>query len=475
MCLISVAPKGVKKTSDVLKPFIEKGMKTNTDGSGFMYKRNNSKVINLHKGFRDPKEMLECIDKLKLKEDDEFVVHHRWSTHGEKNDINMHPFLLSSHEAILQSIKGEFNIPAMAHNGIFNSYGVHNSRFSDTYHFIEKFMSTPEILTLLKRDPEKWKEMFDVKISNQRLAFLFPDRDLILTGTFIEDNGYFHSNSGYKEYTYNRGGHNQTRDEYDFDDFGYPVQDGWERINGILVQKNDKHKTFMENRNFNRPTVTPIIPLHKRLGQQTVLEKADTAKIIEDAHRNVIKSTSIKFLDYDIEINEDNYKHFVLIPKVDFAIKGENPIPENTLLTIERFESNTIMNWVCKYAEKDKEMIAVVLERLLKVCHIFPKSEYSTTYMGLYNLIKGTNRTPSASMMKKIHGTLKRGHNKETVVMKNFGRISWFDLNNFYNSYKQVINTEINTTSNLTDIDEFLKNRVPVQTEDDVFAHEPND
>ena len=45
------------------------------------------------------------------------------------------------------------------------------------------------------------------KLSWSRLAFLFPDRDVVLLGDFTLDQGYYFSNGTYKDYSIiNRGG-----------------------------------------------------------------------------------------------------------------------------------------------------------------------------------------------------------------------------------------------------------------------------
>ena len=50
MCLISVIPQGVEKNIRNISRYIIQGMKTNTDGSGFMYKKGNANTIGVKKG-----------------------------------------------------------------------------------------------------------------------------------------------------------------------------------------------------------------------------------------------------------------------------------------------------------------------------------------------------------------------------------------------------------------------------------------
>ena len=154
MCLITVAPQGVGKKVSDLESFIRNGMFSNDDGSGIAWKQfsqDNTNTIHLKKGFKTATDLLSYIEKIDLKEEDELIIHHRIGTSGLKNEINMHPFIVTSNLDILNSTEGEFNLPAICHNGIFYKYNVGTDIYSDTHNFVRGFISDENILNILKK------------------------------------------------------------------------------------------------------------------------------------------------------------------------------------------------------------------------------------------------------------------------------------------------------------------------------------
>lgn len=400
MCLITTAPKGVLKTTDALVSFVENGMKSNTDGSGFAAKKKG--VIILEKGFRTPKDLLAAIAKHKLTKSDELIIHHRIGTSGKPNDINMHPFVVSDNEELLRSTSGTFNLPVMAHNGVFSSYTDRTSDYNDTYHFIEKFMSTPEVLALMKRDVNKFKEVFKSTLGWAKLAFLLPDQDLTLIGDFTEDSGYFHSNSGYKTYTYDYGGSSRSSRNWnygygdDYDDDGYPSR--------ASVVNTVRNHTANLNKNL-----TPAIPM---------------------LFSEVVKK-NICFLPGDIKITELNYHHFILVPVADY--NGRVVVDRG--YTIENYDTEAMVNPIIP-VNGEKVLEWLNIDKLIGYCNIYVKNEYENFYSGLRKLITLTNRAPSRSMIKKIRKALGKGA-RVSLNFKDYGYIRWMDLNHFYNTYKE--------------------------------------
>ncbi len=455
MCLISVAPKGTIKQCKQIEGFIRKGMSSNTDGSGFMYKRNGADVINLDKGYETPEAMINAINDLKLGVDDELVIHHRIGTSGEKNVLNMHPFLVSDSAVVLQATKGEFNFPGMAHNGVFSGFTDRQSAFNDTYHFVRDFISTPELLALLKRDAAKFSEMFKSFMNYPRLAFLFPDRDLILIGNFTEDEGYFHSNGGYKEYTYDKGGSSNywpaktnkqnsrigrqlNLQDTDNDYYlGYPSK---QAMDDAYEKEEDDYyssEAFTENKGFLNET-----PKQR-------LDKAATPHI--------------KFNSKDISITEYNFMDFFLSPTMDYSLA----IKKDKLYTIEDFDPKMELNYV-KEVGGSNVMYSMNHDRLFNLCECYVKSSFRANYEGLNKLIKTTNRNISASMAKKISKALTKKTNKQEFNFKEYGKISWHDLYNFYQSYKPVKSdaTVLSAPKSefIRSLDEFIANKEPVTT-----------
>lgn len=199
MCLITVAPKGTNKNSDFLFNSLKYSANNNQDGSGFMYKRNGENFVNLEKGYWDVNELIEDIKKLNLTEEDELVVHHRIATKGEISQSNTHPFIVSEDEDEIGSVSvSNIEKPVMAHNGGFSGYG--NELQSDTFCFVKEIVAQPELIALLKRSPKIYAEAISGRLGSNKLAFLFPDRDLVLLGEYKTEDGYYFSHSGYKSY-----------------------------------------------------------------------------------------------------------------------------------------------------------------------------------------------------------------------------------------------------------------------------------
>ncbi len=202
MCIISILPKGKKKDTEEVITFITNGFNNNKDGSGFMYKKAGTKSVVISKGYDDLEKLLANIKKANLTEDDELVVHHRIGNVGFKNDINTHPFVCSEDSTDFLELEAKFNKPCLVHNGTF--YGItdlksKNPNNSDTYAFSRYIISNKHLQNLLKTDLELFEYVMDDILNKGKLCFLFPDRDLLKVGNFIEDEGYFHSNEGYKD------------------------------------------------------------------------------------------------------------------------------------------------------------------------------------------------------------------------------------------------------------------------------------
>ena len=441
MCLISVAPKGTAKYNKQIEGFVEKGMSTNTDGSGFMYKKNGSDVINIDKGYYDAEEMLSVLKGLKLALNDELVIHHRIGTSGEKNVTNMHPFLLSDTDIVLGASKGAFNYPAMAHNGVFNGYSDWQSLYSDTYHFIKEFMSIPEFVTLLKRDSRLFSDSFKSVISYNKLAFLFPDRDLVLIGAFTEDEGYYHSNQGYKDYVYDRGGNSYNKPHKYKKHIPYtPSQ---------LFDDNDPDydysEAFLSKRQININQ-----NYGKELLDKKLLIEAVTSKQISVADR----LPNIKLLYNDIVLTSDNFHHFMFLPSISYG----SSVDKGVLYGLDQYTPGMQTN--CIYAIKSPNVLySINVEPLLAQCTLFVKADYAHLYKGLENLIIATNRKISPTMSKKINTILKRKLKKDSFTFKQYGILDWHVLEHFYSTYKHTEEDD-----NIKKLDEFIRSKESVLT-----------
>jgi hypothetical protein len=208
MCLITVAPKGTDKYSELLISGIREAAKTNTDGIGYAFKRASTKKVYISKGFTDIEKVILRLKKHRLKPDDELIIHQRIGNKGAKNTDMCHPFVLSKDKETILTNHQYVNLPVMAHNGTFHSHSQYNSQFSDTFWFVEEFMNNKFVVAMLKGDLEFFKKTFDSKLGVNRLAFLFPgeETNVITVGKWNEVEGLFFSNDSYKGNVRNTGG-----------------------------------------------------------------------------------------------------------------------------------------------------------------------------------------------------------------------------------------------------------------------------
>jgi hypothetical protein len=434
LCLITTAPKGTIKDKDKIVGFVTKGMKSNTDGSGYAIKQGG--VLYLKKGFRSVEAL---IDDLWLRNpaiDDEIIIHHRIGTSGKRDNINMHPFIVSSDMEIVKTTEGTTKLPIMAHNGIFSEYSDYQSDFSDTFHFVKDFISTPEFLQVMKEDFTKFNKVFSPLIRGNKLAFLFEDSDMVLIGDFVKDDGFAHSNGGYKEYVFDRGGssrHFNYGGKHDFTggqnnrttngkvapevDFDTMSEAAWQDMydqkllegnnsSSIITRTIDEIVSGRDLRNNS------YSPTNSSIGKKTALKDA------------------IKFTSKDITISEDNYGDFMFIldkPHLGMTMK--------CAYQIDGFTKDCEFNPVMSRANPN-QIWHLNLNMFVDECTMYVKQEHKEKYEGYNLLIKNNGYSPSRSLVKKISAILKRKFSKDRFKFKGYGMISWYDLNNYYNHVK---------------------------------------
>jgi predicted glutamine amidotransferase len=208
MCLISVCPKGTSKNSEQVHKFITRGAETNRCGSGIMWKINGENVVNIKKGFFNIQDLHDFVTKLNLGLEDELVIHHRTRTQGNTDEENTHPFIISADHATCVALEGSFNLPMLAHNGMFSDLREYErAGYSDTYAFTKGIMSQKIYMELLEEYPALFKKATSDYFGWSKIAVLHPTKDVIMVGDFVKAEDelvsgafYFHSNGGYKSY-----------------------------------------------------------------------------------------------------------------------------------------------------------------------------------------------------------------------------------------------------------------------------------
>lgn len=235
MCIVIYSPK------DKLVPdceILKRCFNSNPDGAGYMYVENGK--VHIKKGYMNfgdfygdiTKDQYELIHQHIYSP---FVIHFRISTHGGTNKSNTHPFPISANEDDLT--KTEINCDVgLAHNGILSVASKYSDKMSDTQMFISKFLSH-----LIKTNSHYYEDedtmlMIRSLIGNyNKLAILSNDGHCELFGDFIEDDGYYYSNSTYEKdeslfglYSNGKSGslyydfwekyYSKVQEGYDFDD-----------------------------------------------------------------------------------------------------------------------------------------------------------------------------------------------------------------------------------------------------------------
>lgn len=202
MCIIMIAPKGSDKNSEFLFDSIRTGLKNNIDGSG--YACNIGGLTYFKKGFNDVELLIEDIKSKELTNDTSLIIHHRFGNCGEKGIENCHPFIMSDVDELLDKNDSLTNIPVLFHNGTFYKYREYTSDKSDTYYFVKKFMSIPEVHSVFKRDINLFATLFEDHVrhkTSNKIAVLYPDGEIITYGDFNEEQGYMFSNEQWKPFT----------------------------------------------------------------------------------------------------------------------------------------------------------------------------------------------------------------------------------------------------------------------------------
>lgn len=445
MCLISVVPKGIEKNKEKLKGFIKNGMSTNTHGSGYAIKKNG--IIYLKKGFRDADQLLESICNHNLSLEDELIIHHRTGTSGKQNDINMHPFIVSGDEEVVKITEAnEIDSPVMAHNGVFYSYSDHQSDYNDTFHFVNKFVYIPELLSLLKRDPKCWESVFKSVISSNKLAFLFPDRDLQLIGEFKEEDGYFHSHNGYKSYVIDRGGSSnylpsmhQSSYKQNTIDFENWDESDWAEYHDSRLGNTHNLDSIVGSKISNKALI------HRNREVKNTFKKIGESRTIK----------SIKFTCQDIEITQKNYNHFIFVINNDKYYTFDKDINKNTGWEIERYDPKAILTPIVKMGSL-KIVKSIVIEKLFENSTFCVKSEFKPKYAALERIINETSYRPSQSSLKKISKLIARKANAPIIKYRRYGEFYINDLNNFYIKSKDNLSEklEANVRNIITSSDE---------------------
>lgn len=373
MCIISNFPKGTDKDTEEVYGYIRNGYYCNGEGSGYMFKRAGENTITVRKGFFSPDKLIDSIKSEKLGIGDELSVHHRIGTGGAKNDKNCHPFVISKEPSEVDAVDITTNKPCLVHNGIFRTIDALenlNPHMSDTYAFTRYIMTDPEALDLFIHDPDAFEQKFRKILGWSKITIMFPDRDMVSFGSFVCDNGYEHSNNGYKSYVYDRGGSS--------------TKPNAKELSRPIFQQE-----------WTAPSPKPVTTVS-----------------------NLAVSKFLKFDNSTISINAHNYHHFFYCRKEVF----NTGISESGLLlyTMDSFDPEAIMNVLYRNDGTDvdgrprRKALSCLTRSIQESMYYIPKNSlYTAIYKDYFKLI--TSEIPknvSNSAVKTLKTMLDQNYMK---------------------------------------------------------------
>lgn len=425
MCLIIGVPKGVKKDTTFLYKAIANGWSGNDHAAGFAlkYKGDNRVYINKDSwNKRGIKAFIDEIKKQNLTEDDELLLHFRIGTSGSNNNTNAHPFVVDS-KAAINIEEGYVTKPVLVHNGIFSEYSDHASVYSDTYMFTKKFMAIPEMLSLIKRDPTTFAHLFKKIFWSNKIGLLFPDKDMTLIGDFVEENGVYFSNQGYRNTYYrNIGGFEEFEDlEKGADNIvstatevvEEEVKAGYSELHpseasafhdcpflpeigdGLLdniPKKNHKEISVDDNSNDKEDTLTKLASRENKY-PVTTLNFKDMWFLCQSSTSNLDKGRL-----YTIETKVENTK-----------------LMDDDYITLKR-------TWVSGHS-----FVIARVDLLKANCDIYIEKSKKAKYDTYHKLLSKLGNTPSKSALKKIKKKMDNAYykKKEKFTVKSLGELSY--------------------------------------------------
>ena len=190
MCLIVAKPSGIEIVS---RSQIHEWFNTHPDGFGIAYTKGNQ--VKILKGALDLKGVDGLLDDLYIDlkdnlKDSDIVFHFRQATDGSIKPENCHPFpVTKKHHGKLKHTTDM----AVAHNGIiYDCAPAKGDDRTDTQIFVQTCLvgikdaiEHPGVKTMI------------TNLTSSRFAVL-TRHGINYIGKFIEDNGYYYSNGGYK-------------------------------------------------------------------------------------------------------------------------------------------------------------------------------------------------------------------------------------------------------------------------------------
>lgn len=397
MCLIAVSPIGTDKYSEFFIEAIKGLVNVYDDGCGFAIKKNDligaGPNIYISKGYfeKNADKMLADIKMLNLNEGDELIVHGRSATCGLVNDTNCHPFVISNNYEEINITEGWVDKPVMAHNGYIDGCG--DKVYSDTFEFVKDIMSDEVLINLLKKHVDYFEAGLRKVLGWSKLAFLFPDRDMITTGTWEEYDDYFFSNGGFRKPSHK-----------------------------IIDRRSSAH--LLEEIITNPKIVAPscVAPIGFNVGESKQLKldinKSTSSTLIDE------KCECLILNDHIGDINHTNWDHFYFIVRTAY---GNDALASGTRCVLKEIHKPGSKEAICEFTElfrtnENGEAVGTGwlkhMNNIRMICDIIPKPEYYEQYEDFMIILN--RKQKSNSVMKNFRNILNKNH-KEHINIKGIG------------------------------------------------------
>jgi hypothetical protein len=189
MCIIAIKPSSKAMFSDET---IQEMFSRNRDGAGIMFTQNGK--VHIKKGFMTVDSVLDYVHSRDWS-GVPVVMHFRIGTAGPNNELNCHPYPIGMENCL----ECDCDV-AMAHNGILSKYNPpRGSQINDTQVFVNRIISRLPADFL---NNQAVCELISNDIGSSKLAFLTQYGKISRFGDWIEDDGYYFSNSSYKPFQY---------------------------------------------------------------------------------------------------------------------------------------------------------------------------------------------------------------------------------------------------------------------------------
>jgi predicted glutamine amidotransferase len=158
----------------------------NDHGAGFMYPNQNDEELVVKKGLMTWEDFIQAYRQ--VPSDINRVIHFRIKTHGNSDEKNTHPFLISDRLGFV-------------HNGVISGVTHTNKDMNDTWHFSEQFLKP-----MHKADGKFLNKEWNMKllgnyIGGSKLVFMNHKGQMWFVNEskgITEEDGVWYSNTSYK-------------------------------------------------------------------------------------------------------------------------------------------------------------------------------------------------------------------------------------------------------------------------------------